>query len=180
MTNFAKIDAVIITHVHPDHFDPDKLKQIVSENPDVKILTTAGVAEQLKRNTLTVETNKQYEIGDIQLEFFGEMHAQISETYPAAQNVGVLLNGRLFYPGDSFTECPKPYQTLAVPAMAPWLKFSQTEEYIKNSNASEIFPTHDWFINQDGQGLYDRLIGAACEASNKKYLPVRVGESLTV
>ncbi len=178
--DFSNVAAVVVTHIHPDHFDPDKLDKIVSANPSVQIFTTAEVAKEFSKNVKVAEEGKPYKVGDITLEFFGKEHAKISPDYPAAQNIGLLVNDKLFYPGDSFTQCPKPYKVLAVPTMAPWLKFSETADYLKAASGKIVFPSHDWFINADGQALYDRLIGAACQQLGKEYKFIAPGESLEV
>jgi L-ascorbate metabolism protein UlaG (beta-lactamase superfamily) len=177
--NLLSINAVVITHVHQDHFDVDKIKMIVEQNPDVQIFTTKEVAEGLPGIITKVVSPGQVEqAGEFTLEFFGDTHATIDESYPACQNTGVLINNKLYYPGDSLTPCPKPYEVLAVPTMAPWLKFSEASNFIQKSQASQVFPTHNGFINADGQALYDRLLGSVCEQTGKKYQFIKPGESI--
>ncbi len=179
--NFIGISALVITHVHQDHFDQDKVTEIYNQNPDVQIFCTKETAEALKDFTVTVVSNSQrVAVGDFTLEFFGEQHATIDESYPVCQNTGVLVNDKLYYPGDSLVACPKPYQVLAVPTMAPWLKFSEAVPFIEASPAGQVFPSHNGFINSDGQALYDRLFGSVCEQKQKKYQFIAPGETIEV
>src|SRR5882672_4639403 len=46
--DFANISAVILTHVHTDHFNPEKLTAIFQQNPNVKLFTVQAVADELK------------------------------------------------------------------------------------------------------------------------------------
>lgn len=119
LQDLQNICAVVITHIHPDHYSPATIQKITKANPDVQIFTTKEVAKDLAAlTTQAVSTEKQYSVGPFRLEFFGGQHASISPNYPAAQNYGVLVNDTLYYPGDSLVSCPKPHGTVALPIMA--------------------------------------------------------------
>lgn len=179
--DFSNVTAVVITHIHPDHFDITKVTKIIEQNPTVKIYTPQEIADEIKDPHVTVpDTNKTYSAGSLALEFFGEQHAVILPSYPVAQNIAVLVNDKLYHPGDSFTDCPKPHTTLSVPVMAPWLKFSEVAEFISRSGATKLIPTHNGFINADGQSLYDRLVGGVAESTGKEYTFLAPGESLEI
>lgn len=174
------ITALVITHIHQDHFDEAKAKAIIIDNPELHIFTTQEVADKLPpvKELFVVHSGTSHRVGDFDLEFFGDLHATIDESYPVCQNSAVLVNNKLYYPGDSLTACPKPYTTLAVPTMAPWLKFSDAVPFIEASPATVVFPTHNGFINEDGQALYDRLYGAVCQQANKTYKFIPPFESI--
>ena len=184
LKNLQSINLVVITHVHPDHLDQAKLEAIYDANPEVKIYTTKEVAQALDNfevpnSSVTVpNVGQEYQLGNFNLEFFGGQHAEITATLPVAQNYGVLINQNLYYPGDSFTPCPKPHTSLMLPVMAPWLKFSETDKFLRDDGAQNIFPTHNGFINKDGQDLYDRYVGGAAAHAGKTYHFLAVGESI--
>ncbi len=179
--NFMSISAVVVTHEHQDHFDPEKITAIIEQNPDVQIFTTQEVAEKITAHeVIVVHNGTSHQVDDFTLEFFGEQHATIDESYPVCQNTGVLVNGKLYHPGDSLVACPKPYQVLAVPTMAPWLKFSEAVSFIEASPAKTVFPSHNGFINADGEALYDRLFGTICQQTQKTYQFISPGESIEV
>jgi len=52
------VAAVVITHVHGDHFSKEHLQTIIDKNPDVQLFTTAEVAEALPDAKITVTTPK--------------------------------------------------------------------------------------------------------------------------
>lgn len=181
LSDITNVLVVVVTHVHPDHLDPENLGKIISRNPDVKILTTIEVANDLKIPQVeTAERNNTYSVGPFQLEFFGEMHAVVSPDFPPPHNIGVLVNENIYYPGDSFTHSPKPYTVLALPIMAPWLKFSDSLEFIKKSPAKTLVPTHNGFINETGEDVYERWFNPACEKLGKTYQRLKPLESLTI
>jgi L-ascorbate metabolism protein UlaG (beta-lactamase superfamily) len=176
----ADITVLVITHIHQDHFDPQKVADIITANPNVHIFTTQEVAEKLPagKDLFVVYSDTSHHVGDFDLDFFGDMHATIDDSYPPCQNTAVLVNNKLYYPGDSLTACPKPYTVLAVPTMAPWLKFSDAVPFIEASPATYVFPTHNGFINDDGQALYDRLFGTVCQQKTKTYKFIPAYESI--
>src|ERR1700740_3582887 len=83
LDDYENITAVVITHVHADHFDPEKVSAIIAANPAVQLFTTDQVANEITNHAVTtVNVGKQYTAGDITLEFFGGQHAQIMAGYP--------------------------------------------------------------------------------------------------
>lgn len=178
LKDFSDVTAVVITHIHADHFDKEKINAITAANPGVKIYTTREVADELGDKAIVALPGKPAHVGDFTLEFFGKLHAEIDSNYPLAENVGVLANDTLYYPGDSFTICPKSYRLLAVPIHAPWLKFSETADFIRKSPAQKLFPTHNGFVNNDGNALYQRLLENVCQETSKTHFFIKPGESL--
>jgi L-ascorbate metabolism protein UlaG (beta-lactamase superfamily) len=182
LTNFAGVTALVITHIHPDHLDIEKVKAILQQSPNVQTFSTPEVAERLSGTQVTVpEVGQQYTVGAFTLEFFGGQHAQIIEGYPAPgldHNVGVLINETLYYTGDSLVACPKPHAVLATPSMAPWLKTVEAANFITADTANRVFPTHNHFLSPDGEGIINNLLSGVAERSNKTYLALQPGESI--
>jgi len=179
LTNLSGITAVVITHLHPDHFDETKVGQILEQNPGVPIFTTQQLAERLPAGAATVPTLGQtYQAGDFTLQFYGTMHAIIMDNMPQDQNVGVRVNNALYYPGDSFTPCPDAHSVTAVPSNAPWMKLAEAVDFLRSDQATQHFPTHYGFMNEAGFDLANRLLGGASEQANKTYHPLKPGDTL--
>lgn len=178
LTNFDGIAAVVVTHVHGDHYDKDKLAQILKANPEVKIITTQEVVDDFGGTAAeAAKADQKYSVGPFNLQFFGGQHEAILPNLPINQNWGVLINEQIYYPGDSLIDCPQPYKALGVPVMAPWLKFSEAADMVASSSAKLIFPMHNGFINPEGQSLYDRLLSGVTKAKDQQYQPLAVGDS---
>lgn len=179
LTNFDAIAAVVITHVHQDHYSKEILQKIIAQNPAVQILSTHEVADDAKPLKVTVaKVGQTYRAGPFSLEFFGGQHAVVNPAVPANQNFGVLVNDSLYYPGDSLDACPKPHKVLALPVMAPWLKVSETLAFIPKNSADLLFPTHNGFINEEGQNMYNRIVGGAAQQDGRSYRFLAPGETL--
>lgn len=180
LTDFNNIYAVVITHIHGDHFSPQIIKKIIRTNPNVKIFSTEEVVKEIGTNAEVARSEIKYTVGDFTLEFFGELHAEIDPQTPVIQNIGVLVNGKLYYPGDSFTQCPKPFEVLAVPASAPWLRVGQTIPLIKNSRCQLVFPTHNALFSDIGHTTTNIWLQKFSERSSKTFTYLKSGETVEV
>jgi L-ascorbate metabolism protein UlaG (beta-lactamase superfamily) len=181
LQDYSNIVAVVITHVHSDHFDPKQIGAIASANPNVQIFTTGEVAAELKNHSATVvKAGDTQQAAPFTLQFFGGEHAFIHGSYPKQQNVGVLVNNTLYYPGDSFTRPDVPVKVLAVPADAPWMKVGEAMDFLAEVKAGDVLPTHNIFLSELGSGLTDRLLSSVVQPAGGTYHPLAVGESLEV
>lgn len=181
LTDFTNVTAVVITHVHADHFSAEVLGTIIASNPDVTIFGTQEVADAFKEHPVEVpKLGIARQIASFTLEFFGQYHEMIDPQTPVVQNIGVLVNERLYYPGDSFTLCPKPFSVLATPNSAPWLRIGETVPLIEGSNCKTIFPTHNGLLSAAGEQATNNWLQKFAERYNKIFKNLEIGESLEV
>lgn len=171
--------AVVITHKHDDHCDEAKIAKIQAENPDVQIFGTSEVAARLQgMNVSTVYHGDYYEVGGFKLEFFGDMHQIIHESIPLIQNTAVLVNGDLYYAGDSYTTPDQKIKVLACPTSAPWLKIGDVMDYIKEIKPAICFPTHNALLSQLGHDLNNSRVKLVTEENGGEFVYLEVGQSL--
>ncbi|MEO8863265.1 MAG: MBL fold metallo-hydrolase [Candidatus Saccharimonadales bacterium] len=182
LTDFSNVCAVVITHQHADHLNPELLQKIANGSPKVKIFTAQDVVSKLDRalDVTEVSNGSYVNIGPFNLKFFGGEHATIHSSYPAVQNVGVMINDKLYYPGDALLNPGVSVEVLAVPAHAPWMKTSETIDFILAIKPKKVFPTHNGFINQDGHDLYKRLLGSTVESVDGEYIDLSPGSFISV
>lgn len=151
--------AVVLTHMHADHFDKDLLAQVIDKNPNAIIVAPADVVPQIEVfETRAVTGGDSVSLPGFELDFFGGEHAYIYEHTHVADNVGVLINDLIYYPGDSFTVPEKPVDTLALPIAAPWLKLAEVIDFALAIKPRFIFPTHDAILSDAGRGLHDTAV----------------------
>ena len=163
--------AVVVTHEHADHMDKTHLQAIVDANPDVVIISHSDITSQLSEfKTMSVVPGEGSRVGDFTLEFYGGTHATIYPELPAIANIGVMINGSLYYPGDSFALPEREVKVLALPVSAPWMKISEAIDFAKAVNPKLIFPTHDAVLSDAGKALPDRLVPSFVQGIEYKRL----------
>lgn len=162
--------AVVITHQHPDHFDQDQINSIFAKNNEVILFGPDSVIDQIEiENKQIIKAGDRVVAGVFDLEFFGGDHAIIHASYPEVQNIGVLINDLIYYPGDSFTLPDRPIDTLALPASAPWLKISDAMDFLTLVQPRFAFPTHDAILSESGKSLVDRMLGETAKSAGIEY-----------
>ncbi len=101
------LDAVLVTHQHPDHLDSDRLGALLKANPDARLIVDAGTAAQLGGiDHEVVAPGGSVQIGGARVDVLGGDHAVIHPDIPMIPNNAYLVDGTLLHPGDSFTLPP--------------------------------------------------------------------------
>jgi len=174
-------DAVLITHEHFDHFAPDTLKAAATANPDLRVWAPASVfaqlaeLEELAGRVQPAERGDVLRIGSLDVHVYGEWHAP-THLDPVA-NVGYLIGGRVFHPGDAFTVPEEPVDTLLLPVNAPWLKSVEVLAYAEQVGARQGFSIHDGLVNEIGLMVVDNVLGAVTKRTGNTYRRLPVGDS---
>lgn len=180
LTDTNNTVGVVITHEHADHWTPEQLKRILDINPDVPIFAPQGVAAAAPDFAITVvHPGDTVEAGPFTLRFFGGRHAVIHESIPVVDNVGVLINDVLYYPGDSFT-IPEgvDVDVLATPAGAPWLKIAETIDFVLAVKPKRSFPTHEMVLSRGGKDMSNARIAWATEQNGGEFFPLEPNDTL--
>lgn len=145
------IDAILLTHEHQDHCHVESLQVILAKNPNVQVVTHAGVGKVLSEAGIaytSIADGEVTEIKGITIESSGSEHACIHHDLPKVQNTGFYIDKTLFYPGDSFHNLKKDIAILALPVAGPWMKLEEAIEYAKEIKPKVVFPVHDGMLRQ--------------------------------
>lgn len=176
----SNVQAIVITHKHDDHCFEEQVDRILAANPNATVYGTQEVCERLApRKTFAVHHGDFIKTDTFTLEFFGDMHAEIHRSIPLIQNCGVMVNGRLYYPGDSFTRPDVKVEILACPSSAPWAKVSEIMDFVEDVKPAKSFPTHNIHLSETGHGMYNGRIKAGTEANGGEFFFIQPGESHT-
>lgn len=180
LDGLAGVTAVVITHEHPDHWTPDHLAAIRAVAPDVPILSTAAVAAAAE-GVQAVSPGDEVSVGGFSLRFFGGEHAVIHSSLPCIDNLGVLVDGELYYPGDSYA-VPEgvEVQTLAAPIGAPWLEIGEAMDFVLAVAPRRAFGTHDMTLSPIGLGMHRQRLQWATEQRGGEFFELNPGDVLEV
>jgi L-ascorbate metabolism protein UlaG (beta-lactamase superfamily) len=181
ITEAAQTVAIVITHEHADHWTPEQIDRILGKNPDARVFGPAGVAAAAGALPVeVVQAGDIVEVGPFRLEFFGQRHAVIHESIPVVDNVGVLVNGTVYYGGDSYTVPDVEVDVHAVPAGAPWLKIGDVMDYVLAVKPRRSFPTHEMTLSKAGKDMSNARIKWATEQNGGEFFPLAPGDTLDV
>jgi L-ascorbate metabolism protein UlaG (beta-lactamase superfamily) len=188
-TGVTGLDAILITHQHPDHVDTAALPDLVAGNPDAVLYadpqTTAQLNDDDVAGTWTAaHPGDEFTIGDLTARITGGTHAVIHPDIPTIDNVAYLLGdndnpAQLMHPGDSLFVPDETVDVLAMPTMAPWMKISEAVDYLRAVSPRLSFPIHQGLLSNAGLKLhYSRL----SEMSNPttEFIVLPDEDSLTV
>ena len=163
------IVAVVVTHVHGDHWSSKHLQKM----PNVPIFAPDDAADAIRDTGFEVETvhvGDKKTAGEFTLTFTGGEHAIVHPMQSMCHNVGVDIDhGEIYYPGDSFATPPGPVKILAVPLGAPWMKLAEAMDFLMTVRPEKAFPTHDGVLSDAGKMFHDNWMKQAAEKVGTVY-----------
>lgn len=172
----TELDAVLVTHIHPDHVDPDQLQTLLAANPGAWLYTEPSILEAVAARDLpdlgavtALPPGDTATVGSVTIEAVGGQHAEIHRDIPRIGNVGLVLRAEgeptLFHPGDSYATAPSGVDIVAVPAYGPWAALKETIDFVRAVGASHGFAIHDELLNDRGRGLISGRINAMTDTA---------------
>jgi L-ascorbate metabolism protein UlaG (beta-lactamase superfamily) len=176
-------DAVLVTHEHFDHIDPERLRKALDADPALEVWTNTATAAQLDGTGGRVHVvghGDTFTAAGFDVHVHGELHAVIHPDVPRITNIGFLVDGQVFHPGDAFTVPDEPVATLLLPVHAPWSKVSEVIDYVRAVDADQAYGVHDGLLNETGLGFLAGILGENGPGTPTPYSRLAPGESADV
>lgn len=196
--NFSEVEeavsgaaAILITHEHADHFDKARIATAVRADSRMEVYAPQGVATQLGEELAddddaagrihALEPESQYTIAGFDVQTFGGQHALIHPHIPVVRNIGYLIDGALYHPGDSFI-VPHGVQvhTLLVPVHAPWSKTAEVIDFVTSVRAPRAHQIHDALLNETGLEMVEGHVSRLGKHYGTEFEHLAPGESVTL
>ncbi|SDH13669.1 MBL fold metallo-hydrolase [Microbacterium pygmaeum] len=182
LDDLGDLVGIVITHEHADHWTPDHLDRLRKYAPDVPIYGPEGVVQAAAGYEITVvHPGDTLALDPFALTFFGGTHAVIHESIPVVDNVGVLVNGDFYYPGDSYA-VPKgvDVKLLAAPVGAPWLKIGDAMDFVLAVKPRQAFAAHDMTLSVIGRNMGRARLRWATEQNGGEFFDLEPDESIDI
>ena len=173
--------AVLITHEHPDHYQPDLLRRA-----DAPVFTIEAVAARIREDApdlaervTVVAPGDTFDPG-IPVRVVGELHAVIHPEMQRFFNSGYVVTGdtTVFHPGDSLTPPGEPVDVLCVPASAPWLKASEAVDFARQVGAPTNLAIHDRIYTEAAHAILEGHMNHFLPGAGQRYVRLADGADL--
>jgi L-ascorbate metabolism protein UlaG (beta-lactamase superfamily) len=174
--------AVLITHEHADHYDPEHLRRT-----DAPVHTIEAVAARIREDApdvaerlVVVRPGESFDPG-VPVTVAGEQHAVIHQDYPRIDNSGYLVrldDVTVFHPGDSLTLPEVDVDLLLLPVSAPWLKVGECIDFARSVGAQRSLAIHDKVYSDVGLAMVDAHLGRMLGERAQSYVRLESGQDL--
>jgi L-ascorbate metabolism protein UlaG (beta-lactamase superfamily) len=162
------LSAILITHQHPDHADPNRLPALVAANPGAALYADPQTAAQLGGDWRAVQVGSVLEVDGLTIRGVGGRHAVIHPEIPVIDNISYLVGdaghpARLMHPGDALFVPDEDVEVLATPAAAPWMKISEAVDYLRAVAPRHAVPIHQGIIAPEARGIFYGRLTEMCD-----------------
>ncbi len=178
----AETATILLTHEHADHVDEALIAQALDARPELKVYGPLAVVSRWKARRdqlVAVVDGDRLSIEGFDIAVFGDRHAPIHHDIPSCANVGFLVDGRLFHPGDDYFVPPTPVSTLLLPTSGPWTKVGQAADYVRVMHPDQVVQIHEAMLSEIGQQSMAMFLSPKMLTSVPLTI-VPVGDTMTV
>ena len=178
---WAGASALLITHEHADHLVPARVRAALDADPALEVWSNPTVAALLDHPRVhAVGAGDTFTAAGFDVSVHGEWHAVIHPDLPRVRNVGFLVEGRVFHPGDALTVPEVAVPTLLLPVHAPWSRTAELIDHLRAVGAERAYAVHDGLLNDTGLGVVGGLLGERGPGQPTPYSRLAPGESVEV
>jgi len=174
------VSAVLITHEHSDHVNLELLPRILERNSELKIYAGEAVTGELSalgEAVATITVGDAFSAAGFSVQAVGGEHAEIYNGLPGTTNLGYIVDGEVYHPGDALFVPPVRVPTLLLPVSGPWLKTAEMLDFVRSVGPERAFPIHDALLSEIGFQIIDNWVNRAGQTT---YERIPIGASVEI
>ncbi|MGY5309543.1 MBL fold metallo-hydrolase [Nocardia gipuzkoensis] len=178
----AAADAILITHDHFDHFDEAVIDNALETRRELRVYGPAAAVGRWadRRDQVgVVATGDRFTVAGFDVAVVGDRHAEIHPDIPAGANVGYLVDGRVYHPGDAYHVPSVPVETLLLPTSEPWTRVAAAVDFVREIAPKQLVQIHEIMLSDIGQQSMARFLSPAM-LSEVPLTIVSVSDAITV
>jgi L-ascorbate metabolism protein UlaG (beta-lactamase superfamily) len=144
---FAGVSAIVVTHWHPDHADPELIRRIVDRSGARVFATQDGQRELAAAGVGATVPAGTTSVGAFTLRTMIVPHAALLAGPP--DNLACVVNDRLLHSGDSFDPRLAEYrgvEAMALVVTAPWMTDLDGAAFVDRVAPRRVVPVHDGYL----------------------------------
>jgi L-ascorbate metabolism protein UlaG (beta-lactamase superfamily) len=178
----AAADVILLTHEHFDHVNEAAVNAALADRPDLAVYAPEALREMFAAHPgqfTAVAAGDELKLGSFAVTVHGAEHAVIHPAIPNCANVGYLLDGSVYHPGDAYFVPQAEVTTLLLATSGPWMKFGEAIDYVRAVRPERVVQIHESLLSDVGQQLAGTMLGEQGPAG-VPLTALPVGQSLTV
>jgi L-ascorbate metabolism protein UlaG (beta-lactamase superfamily) len=178
----AGADAILLTHEHMDHVNEAAINGALAARPDLRVYAPAAVGAMFagyQDQFTSVAAGDELTLASFAITVHGSEHQVIHPDIPVIPNVGYLIDGSVYHPGDAYYVPEVPVPVLLLPTSGPWMKVGEAADYVRAVRPQQIVQIHELLLSDIGLYLASNLLGEQ-GLTGLPLTTIPAGESLSV
>jgi L-ascorbate metabolism protein UlaG (beta-lactamase superfamily) len=178
----AGAEAILLTHEHMDHVNEAAIDGALAARPDLRVYAPAAMADTFAAHPdqfTPVAAGDELTLASFAITVHGTEHAVIHADIPVVANVGYLIDGSVYHPGDAYFVPEVPVPVLLLATSGPWMKIAEAADYVRAVRPQQIVQIHEMLLSDIGLYLAGSLLGEQ-GLTGLPLTAIPAGESLSV
>lgn len=140
------LDALLFTHRHPDHMDAEVVDAALDRG--IEVFGNADVCQALGDRPITrLADGSAITVAGWEVLPRDLPHVVMVDGSPGPPNTGLIVDGRLFHPGDGLDIDGVIVDVLALPIAGPSISFHDAWRMVQRLAPTTVLPIHhDFFV----------------------------------
>ena len=155
-------EAILLTHEHFDHVHEAAIREALATRPELRVYAPAALAGTLSAGAgqfTAVSAGDELTVAGFTVTVHGATHAVIHPDIPVIANVGYLVDGAVYHPGDAYFVPDATVETLLLPTSGPWMKLGEAADYVRAVRPQQVVQIHEMLLSDIGLYLASNLLG---------------------